>query len=96
MDVHFGGPMVIVHPQSPDHLGQSRQQAAVNSDQAVEGLRVLTVRGRQDFLGQLRDEIAEQFGVKDSRGLTERAQTGSRTAKVLLNLSKLAGLLDAA
>src|SRR5271157_4951283 len=96
VDVHFGGTMVVMHPQSPDHLGQSRQQAAVNSDQALEGLRVLAMRGRQNFRGQFRDEIAEQFGVKNPRGLTERAQTGPRTAEVFLNLPKLAGLLDAA
>src|SRR5271157_5383328 len=96
VDMHFGGPMVIVPPQSPDHLGQSRQQAAVHSDQALESLRILAARGRQKLLGQLRNEFTEQFGVKDPRGFTERAQAGPRTAEVFLNLPKLAGLLDAA
>jgi hypothetical protein len=96
VDMHFGGTIVLVHPQSPDHFGQSRQQTAVNSDQALEGLRVLALCGGQNFLGQLRDEIAEQFGVKHPGGLAERAQTGPRTAEGLLNLRQLAGLLDAA
>jgi prepilin-type N-terminal cleavage/methylation domain-containing protein len=96
VDMHLGGAMVIVDPQSPDHLGQSRQQAAVNSDQALKGLRVFAACSRQKFLGQFGDHLAEQFGVKNPRGFTEGAQTGSLAAECLLNLPQLASLLDAA
>jgi len=96
VDVHFGGTMVVIGPESPGHLGQGRQQAAVNGDQVPEGTRVLAASGWQDFRRQFRDDLAEQFGVKDMRGFAERAQTGPRTAQFLLNLLEFAGLLDAA
>jgi hypothetical protein len=96
VDVHLGGAMVFIHPQSPGHFGQRRQQAPVNSDQAAQGLRVLTASSGENLLGQFRNELAKQIGVKNPGGLTQRAQTCPRAAEVVLDLPKLAGLLDAA
>ena len=88
--------MVVIPPQSPDHLGEGRQQAAINGDQVLEGGGVLAAGGGQELCCQFRDHLAEKFGVKDTGGFAERAQTGPRTAKLLLNLVEFAGLLDAA
>ena len=64
VDVHLGGAMVFIHPQSSGHFGQRRQQAPVNSDQAAQGLRVLTASSGENLLGQFRNELAKQIGVK--------------------------------
>ena len=96
VDVHFGGTMVIVSPQGPDHFGQSRQQAAVDGGQAPQRLGLLADGDRQGLLGQLAYDLAEQFGVEDPRGFTERAQARSRAAQQLLDLRQSAGLLNGA
>ena len=51
---------------------------------------------RHGLLGQLADDLAEQFRIENARGFTERAQAGSGTAQQRLDLRESAGLLDGA
>jgi hypothetical protein len=96
VQVQLGAAVLPVRPQGPGHARQAPPEAAVHRRQRGQGLGLLTGEERLRPLGQGAEQGAQQFGVKDAAGLTQRAQGGAAAAQVLLDLVQGAGLLQAA
>jgi len=88
--------MLVIDPQGPGHLGQGRQQGAIDGGKAAQGLGFAALQLRQVACGQGPDDFAQQRGVEDAAGFAERTQGGPFAAQESLHLGKGAGLLEAA
>jgi hypothetical protein len=51
VQVELGGAMLLVHPQSPGHLRQGGQEAAIDGRQTAQNFGVLAGLQRQSLLG---------------------------------------------
>jgi hypothetical protein len=96
MQMHFGRPMVVILPQSPDHLGKRWKQAAVNGRQIFERLSLLACADENSLICQLTDDFSKQNRIEYATGFAEGTQGSSRTSQRLLHLLQLASLLDGA
>lgn len=57
MQMHLDGAVLLVHPQGPGHLGQGRQQGAIDGGQAAQGLGFAALNLRQRLVGQGADDV---------------------------------------
>ena len=96
MDVHFGGVVLRIEPQSPSHFGQGGQQTAIHGGEAAQGFRFLALEQRPRLRGELADEFVEQFGIEDPAGFAEGAPGDAFTAEQALHFVQFGGLLNAA
>ena len=96
MQVHLGGAMLLVEPQSPGHLRQGGQQAAVHGGQAAQDFGLLAGVQRQGFLGEFADDALQGFGIEGTGRRAERPQGGTGAVEFVLDLFHATGLLQAA
>jgi hypothetical protein len=94
MQVKFGRAVLLIDPQSPGHLRQGGQQAAINGRQAAQKLGVLACLQRHSLLCEFAHDPLQHAGVEDARGLAQRTLGSTRTAKLLLDVRKATRLLQ--
>ena len=93
VQVEFGGAMLLVEPQSPGHLRQGGQQAAIDGSQAAQKIRRLCRLQRQGLLREFADDALQRLGIEDAGSLAERPRE-TRGQSSFLHLVQATGPLQ--
>ena len=96
MQVHLGGAMAVIHPQSPGHLGQGTQNGTIDGGQASQGLGLMTPLQRQGFVRQFANDFPQRCSGKDAGGFAQRTEGNMAQAQEFLDFVHVAALLQAA